>query len=82
MWCSDVGIKEVDRFLAFLVAGVGSLFFALAGQFSFQAAFTVTVHFGPIPVLTKVFGYVLLVRIIFGHDHHAAKCLEQDAAKG
>ncbi len=76
-----VAVKEGElRF--FLVFRRWGLVIAFLCQLLFQAAFTITVHHGFIPVLAKIFSDVLFLCVILSHYHHLAKGLQQDAYAG
>ncbi len=77
-----IGVKQVYGYFTFLVARIGGLFFGLFGQFLFEAAFTIAMHHGFIPVLAKVFCYVIFIGIILCYDHNLATGLKQNANEG
>jgi len=80
-WCKifyfklNVRTKQVHHLLTFLVARSGGLVLTFCCQLLFQAALTITVHHGLIPVLTKIFSYIVLIGIILCHYHYLAKGL-------
>jgi len=74
-----IGAKKVYYFLAFLVAGRWRLLFASFCQFLFQAAFTIAVHHGLIPVLAKVSRYIVFIGVILRYYHNLAEGLQQYA---
>ena len=70
-----VGVKKIYHLLTFLILRIWHLFFALLSQFLFEAAFTITMHHGFIPVLAKIFSDVVFVGIILRHYHYLTKGL-------
>ena len=71
----SIRTKQVYYLLTLLVAWIGRLLFAFFCQLLFQAAFTIAMHGWLIPVLTKVFGYVVFIGIILTHYHNLVKGL-------
>ena len=71
----SISAKKIYHLLALLIAGIRGLFLAFFGQLLFQAAFTIAMHGWLIPVLTKVFGYVVFIGIILTHYHNLVKGL-------
>jgi len=74
--------KQVDYLLAFLVAGRWRLATCFFCQFLFKAAFTIAMHLWFIPVLAKVFGYVVFIGIILCYYYNLVEGLQQDAYQG
>ena len=68
-------MKQGHYLFAFLVAGRWGLVFAFRCKLLFQATLTVAMHHGLIPVLAKVFGYVVFLSIILRYYHHLVKGL-------
>jgi len=77
-----ISAKKVHYLLVFLIAGRWRLISCFFCQFLFQAAFTIAVHHRFVPVLAKVFSYVVFVGIIFRYYYNLAKGLQQYAYRG
>ncbi len=77
-----ISAKQGHYCFLLLVARRWGLVFSFFGQLLFQAAFTITMHHGFVPVLAKIFGYVIFLRIILRHYHHLVEGLQKDAHKG
>ncbi len=71
----SISVKQVYHLLTLLVAGIGRLLLAFFCQLLFQTAFTIAMHRWFVPVLTKIFGYVVLVGIILAQYYNLAKGL-------
>jgi hypothetical protein len=69
------------RLFALLAAWRRCLILRFFSQSLFQAALTITMHFGLIAVLTKVFGYIVFVGIILRYYYHLVKGLQQYTCK-
>ena len=78
----SISEKQVNCLLVFLVAGRWRLVAGFFCQFLFEAAFTITMHHRLIPVFAEIFGYVVLVGVIFSHYYNLAKGLQQYAYTG
>jgi len=82
-WCKifyfklNVRTKQVHHLLTFLVARSGGLVLTFCCQLLFQAAFTITMHHGLIPVLAKIFSDVIFIGIVFGNNYNLTKGLQQ-----
>lgn len=74
--------EQANYLLTLLAAGRRRLFLAFLCQLLLQAAFTIAVQLWLIPVLAKVFGYVIFLCIIAGHYYHLAEGLQQYAHQG
>jgi hypothetical protein len=74
-----ISIKKVYYLLAFLIVRRWRLVTGFFCQFLSQAAFTIAMHHGLIPVLAEVFGYVVFVGVIFSQYYNLAKGLQQYA---
>ena len=71
----SIRTKKVHDLLTLLVAWIGCLLLAFFCQLLFQAAFTIAVHGWLVPVLAKVFGYVVFIGIVLTQYHNLAKGL-------
>ena len=77
-----IAVKKIYHLLAFLIAWRRGLVLSFFSKFFLQAALTVTMHFGLIPVLAKVFGYKILIGIILRNNYNLVKGLQQYAEQG
>jgi len=77
-----ISVKKIYYLLTFLIARIGRLVFALFSKFLFETAFAIAMHHGFIPVLTKIFCYIVLVGIVLRNDHNLTTGLKQDAQEG
>ena len=70
-----VGAKKIDYLFALLVTWIWRLLLPFFCQFLFQAAFTIAMHRWLVPVLAKVFGYVVLISVVLAYYHNLVKGL-------